>query len=180
MNGLLRPAEFKYDDESRGTLGMRWTCWIRDFQVFMTAAGITKAAQRKATLLHVVSRFCKKRINAIENRHSEEEQENIKDDRSERYLFTIKGNDNHRPITNVQLNGNTIKILIDSGSGSNVIDEATFKSLKNPPERKTAKTKIYAFDSNRAIPVIGEFITWIELEGKSCRDEFLIVTRKST
>lgn len=40
---------------------------------------------------------------------------------------------------------------------------------------KPAKTKIYAFDSNRAIPIIGEFTTWIELEGRSCRDEFLIV-----
>jgi hypothetical protein len=40
---------------------------------------------------------------------------------------------------------------------------------------KPAKTKIYAFDSNRAIPVIGEFTTWKELEGKSFRDEFLIV-----
>lgn len=62
-----------------------------------------------------ISRFYKKRINAIENQHSEEKQENIKDDKRERYLFTIKDNDNHRPITNVQLNGNTIKILIDSG-----------------------------------------------------------------
>jgi hypothetical protein len=57
-----------------------------------------------------ISRFCKNRINAIEKYHSEEEQENIKDGKRERYLFTIKGNDNNRPITKEQLNGNTIKI----------------------------------------------------------------------
>jgi hypothetical protein len=76
---------------------------------------------------------------------------------------------------NIRLNGSTIKILIDSGSGSNVKDEATFKTFTKQPEIKPAKTKIYAFDSNRALPVIGEFVTWIELEGNSCKDEFFVV-----
>jgi hypothetical protein len=56
MNGLLSPTEFQYDDESRGTAATRWTVWIRDFEVFMIAAGINKGAQKKATLLHVVGK----------------------------------------------------------------------------------------------------------------------------
>jgi hypothetical protein len=47
--------------------------------------------------------------------------------------------------------------------------------LKVRPKLKTAKTKIYAFDSKRAIPVIGEFETWIELRDKARMDEFIAV-----
>ena len=56
MNGLLSPAEFAYDDESRNTAGMRWPTWIRDFEIFLNATAVTKAAQRKAMLLHVVGK----------------------------------------------------------------------------------------------------------------------------
>jgi hypothetical protein len=56
MNGLISPSEFLYDGETRGSAGIRWNTWIRDFEIFLVASGITKAAQKKATLLHVVGK----------------------------------------------------------------------------------------------------------------------------
>ena len=47
MNGLISPAEFQYDDESRGTAAIRWMGWIRDFEVFLIAAGINKELKRR-------------------------------------------------------------------------------------------------------------------------------------
>ena len=344
MNGLLSPTEFQYDDESRGTAATRWTVWIRDFEVFMIAAGINKGAQKKATLLHVVgkaardiyyskaedddtyndvkdtlvdhftplrnvdfeiykfsqlkqreqktfddfmvrlretaarcdftdtpaqlkrqiitgckslklkehilntaaitidqitqrarteevvinqakliqtqnntqvkphiiaaiddrqttrgnrhdrpnfkndrpkgrcfscgydyphkgecpakgrkcnvckeighfsvSKFCKKRIHIVEERQDEDENEDHKDN-NRQYLFTIDERGKERPMCKLKMNDSVISILIDSGSGSNVIDETTLRMLKVRPKLKTAKTKIYAFDSKRAIP----------------------------
>ena len=51
---LNDPTEFTYDDESRRTAGSRWSEWLKDFEIFLTAAGISDAAQNKAILLHVV------------------------------------------------------------------------------------------------------------------------------
>jgi hypothetical protein len=65
--------------------------------------------------------------------------------------------------------------LIDSGAGSNVIDEKTYQQMKNAPKLKNTRMKIFAFNSNNAIPVLGEFEDIIELEGRRCKDEFLVV-----
>ena len=93
----------------------------------------------------------------------------------DKYLFTIEGNADLRPLTTIKINGCYVKILIDSGSGSNVIDEVTFYKLCDKPKLKATSTRIYAFDSKREIPVKGEFRTRIELEGQRCVDEFLVV-----
>ena len=59
MASLVSPAEFQYDDESRGTAGLRWDVWIRDFELFTIATGVIRGPQRKATLLHVVGKACR-------------------------------------------------------------------------------------------------------------------------
>ena len=121
-----------------------------------------------------MSKFGKKRIHIVEERQDEDENEDHKDN-NRQYLFTIDERGKERPMCKLKMNNSVISILIDSGSGSNVIDETTLRMLKVRPKLKTAKTKIYAFDSKRAIPVIGEFETWIELGGKACMDEFIVV-----
>jgi hypothetical protein len=62
MNGLLSPAEFQYDDESRGKAGIRWTCLIRDFQVFMTAANIKKGSTKKGNTTTRARQSCTRHI----------------------------------------------------------------------------------------------------------------------
>ena len=47
MSGLTCPQEFCYDDESSGTAGSRWVQWFRDFEIYMVAANVTKASQRR-------------------------------------------------------------------------------------------------------------------------------------
>ena len=49
-------AEFLYDDESRDSASVRWSVWIRDFELFMAGSGITHKAQKKANILHVVGK----------------------------------------------------------------------------------------------------------------------------
>jgi hypothetical protein len=47
--------------------------------------------------------------------------------------------------------------------------------MKNAPKLKNTRMKIFAFNSNNAIPVLGEFEDIIELEGIRCKDELLVV-----
>lgn len=51
---LNAPGEFAYSDAARGTAVTRWPKYVRDIEIFITASGITDAAQKKAILLHVV------------------------------------------------------------------------------------------------------------------------------
>ena len=44
--------DFRYDDESKSTAGVRWDEWIRDFEVYVQASGITSVAQKKSLLIH--------------------------------------------------------------------------------------------------------------------------------
>ena len=122
-----------------------------------------------------VSRYCNKRIRTIDQREDREETDQATGNTRDAYQFTIKSENSTRPVCNIRMEGSIIKILIDSGAGSNVIDEETFRGLKKAPILKQARTKIYAFNSEQAIPVVGEFETWIELEGKTCKDEFIVV-----
>ena len=77
-----------------------------------------------------------------------------------------------KPVCELKIQGNNIKILIDSGAGSNVIDEKTYNQMKVAPRINKARTKIYAFNCDQEIPVVGKFKTEIELEGKTCSAEF--------
>ena len=131
-----------------------------------------------------VSKFCKKRINTIEKhkeQNSEDEEDNFSDNGrlmdehgTHEYLFTINSSDT-RPFCKINIRNNSVRILIDSGAGSNIINEKTFNQMRNAPTLNKVKLKIYAFNSNIEIPVLGGFEETIELEGKTCKDEFLVV-----
>jgi hypothetical protein len=53
---LNNPPQFGYDDESRATASVRWTAWLRDFEIFIAASAITSETQKIAIFLHVVGK----------------------------------------------------------------------------------------------------------------------------
>ena len=53
---LNNPPQFGYDDESRTTASVRWTAWLRDFEIFIAASAITSETQKIAIFLHVVGK----------------------------------------------------------------------------------------------------------------------------
>ena len=45
-------CEFNPDAEVGGSLATRWNTWIDDFEMFLTASGITDKKQMRALLLY--------------------------------------------------------------------------------------------------------------------------------
>lgn len=61
-----------------------------------------------------------------------------------------------QPITDVTTGGKTVKCLIDSGAGVNVIDTCTFNELGNIHISPISKT-IYGYISAEPLSVVGMF-----------------------
>ena len=73
------------------------------------------------------------------------------------YRFTLHSvRDKAHPLTEVIIEGKTVKCLIDSGAGVNVIDTYTFNQMENVHISPTSK-KIYGYRSTEPLPVVGTF-----------------------
>ena len=51
---LAAPAAFRLDDESKATAGIRWPTWCKELDTFLTASGVSQAAQKRAVLVYVM------------------------------------------------------------------------------------------------------------------------------
>ena len=79
------------------------------------------------------------------------------------YLYAIIAEQETKPQTsvNVQILGHKFPIMIDTGANINVIDEATFKKMKHV-HLKPTRTKVYTYDSEKSIKILGMFEATIE------------------
>ena len=94
------------------------------------------------------------------------------------YLFTL----GKSTVTTVcKLGGVDCEFLIDSGASVNVIDESTWKYLKDRKIKcvtKNSKGPVKAF-GGRTIPILGSLETMIERNGKTVMAEFVVFKGKS-
>ena len=70
-------------------------------------------------------------------------------------------------------------MLIDSGAQDNLIDEHTFEKWTYKPKLNKPSTRLYAYNSNKEIPTIGEFQTNVMVGEKQYEAIFRIVQGKS-
>ncbi|XP_053389269.1 uncharacterized protein K02A2.6-like [Mercenaria mercenaria] len=70
-----------------------------------------------------------------------------------------------RPNLTIQINGQSVKALIDTGSSINVIDERTYSKLKNKVTLSKVDTKVYAYGANK-VDLLGKFQATIETKHK--------------
>jgi uncharacterized protein YaaN involved in tellurite resistance len=65
----------------------------------------------------------------------------------------------NRPTIKVQINGHSMKILIDTGSSINVLDENTFRQMKVKPQLSKSDTKVYAYGASSSVNLITRTIS---------------------
>ena len=86
---LSCPGQFDYDNEVRGTAGVRWTEWLDDFELFINASGVKLESQKISILLHVADASVRRIYNASK-----------KD--NDKYENVVKIlNEHFKPMTNV-------------------------------------------------------------------------------
>lgn len=98
------------------------------------------------------SRLTAKKVNTVGEGDSDEST-----DEEYTYRITLHSvRDKAQPLTEVIIGEKTVKCLIDSGAGVNVIDTYTFNQMENIHISPTLK-KIYGYRSSEPLPVVGTF-----------------------
>ena len=84
-------------------------------------------------------------------------------DSDDSYLYAITAEKKTKPQTsvNVQILGHKFPIMIDTRANINVIDQVTFKKMRNV-HLKPTRTKVYTYDSEKPIKILGMFEATIE------------------
>ena len=95
------------------------------------------------------------------------------------YAFGINEGD-HSELTTVQIGGVDLKMLIDSGTNSNIIDEGTWEQLKAKGVKCESQIaspdkKLYSYASNQPLPVKGSFKCTMGVCDRSTRAEVLVI-----
>lgn len=78
----------------------------------------------------------------------------------------------------VTINGNVIPMKLDTGAQVNILSEADFKTLKNPPKLHKVKERLRAYGDND-IPVMGGCRLKITAKGNTHNQYFYIVNGSS-
>lgn len=92
-------------------------------------------------------------------------------------LFTVNGE--NTPTCIITVGSNNCRVLIDSGADDNVIDEATYNSWEVKPKLIAPTIKLYSYNSNEPLPVIGEFNSVVYGNDKQCSGVFLVIRGRS-
>ncbi|MCG8048362.1 MAG: DDE-type integrase/transposase/recombinase [Candidatus Thiodiazotropha taylori] len=79
---------------------------------------------------------------------------------------------------NVNIAGQSINLLIDSGASCNVIDSDTWKMLKTHVKMTKCDRKVYAYGAKSPLHVLGKFETDISINDQTKTAEFLVVDTK--
>eukprot|EP00794_Sanderia_malayensis_P011546 gene11546-12741_t len=100
----------------------------------------------------------KQNVRAVTQQH-----ENVTEDEEDedRYLYTIRDPKRSKksPMCEIDIDETRVKVMIDSGSTVNVIDETTFKKINNASRKRLKPTnhRIYAYGNDAPLPLSGTF-----------------------
>ena len=96
---------------------------------------------------------------------------NVTSDSDDGYVFSAKNEaivHNSLPTCVVQIEGEPIRMTIDSGASVNIMDSNTFNKIRRPSNMlfKQPVSKVYPYGSRTPLPVIGVFITKVKFHSK--------------
>ena len=86
------------------------------------------------------------------------------DSEASEYCYAVDNKKKH-PQTSLAINGQHVKMTIDTGSSINVIDKTTFASLQNL-ELKRTSVKAYPFNAKKPVKMEGKFRALVESKHK--------------
>ena len=106
----------------------------------------------------------------------EVQDESTDSDSQDEYVFGV-GSQRTTPQVEVKINGGTVLCYLDTGASVNVMDSTTFHKMKNEGRVELEKTsvKIYAYNSESALPVSGVFNAKIEHKDVTVNALFYVV-----
>ena len=112
---------------------------------------------------HNQSRNLRQHIRSVEQESSDE---------YDPLVFIVGKQQQTFPVT---INNTQIDMIIDS---VNIIDEPTYKNITNPPPLKQTTTRIFSYQSDNPIDLLGHFTTNISCNNKTQNSKIYVVKGK--
>lgn len=81
-----------------------------------------------------------------------------------------------QPKTEVVINGKKCKLLVDTGSSINLLNETLINKMKTKPTISKPDTNAYAYGQKQKLPLKGKFITTVETPRKISTTTFYIIS----
>ena len=98
------------------------------------------------------------------------------------YVYTIDHQENKKPpICQLQINGKTVEMMIDSGASVNLLDETTFQRINSHGSEslQPAHTKIYSYGSKTPLPLLGTLTASVKYSNASTSAQLIVVKGKN-
>jgi len=93
-------------------------------------------------------------------------------------VYPINPKENRKPpIYQLQVNGKSEEMMIDSGASVNLLDEITFARIKSHGNEslRPTQTKIYSYGSETPLPLLGTFNATVKSSYASTSAQLLVV-----
>lgn len=103
---------------------------------------------------------------------------NTTQDRAEYCLYNVKGNHtSQQPIEiGVHMDGKAVRMLVDTGAGVSIINEATYHELRSPPPKlQTVDINLTTY-TGQSIPVLGQIEVVTEYKQQSAHVPIVVVS----
>ena len=97
------------------------------------------------------------------------------------YVCTINYQEKKKsPMCQLQINGKTVEIMIDSGASVNLLDETTFQKINSSGDEnlKPTHTNIYSCGCETPLPLLGTFTASVKSSNASTSTPILVVKGK--
>ena len=96
------------------------------------------------------------------------------------YTFNVNSIDDNADYVTLELGGVPLKLMVDSGSQSNIVDAKTWEDLKSQRIRCTTKTdvnkQLYAYGQPEPLPTKGLFVCTVKVDDEVLDDtEFIVM-----
>jgi hypothetical protein len=102
------------------------------------------------------------------------EETDYSDDSNEVGVFRINVN-NMTPLFDVAIEGTLLTIMADLGSSINILDEQDYNKLSPRPSLEQTRIKVYPYQTETPLPVLGQFTSIVASETVNCTETFYVV-----
>jgi hypothetical protein len=108
------------------------------------------------------------------------EETDYSDDSDEVGVFRINVNNmtsdrSKHPLFDVTIEGTLLTIMADSGSSINILDEQDYNKLSPRPSLEQTRIKVYPYQTETPLPVLGQFTSIVASETVNRTDTFYVV-----
>ena len=98
------------------------------------------------------------------------------EDEDEIFLLQLSPDESCKYRANI--NGTEVKLLIDSGSSANILDEDTYNNLKPLPSLNSSSTYIYPYNAKAPLHILGIFNAYVKAHDKQTSATFFVIKGK--